>query len=123
MSNCQDVPCMVATFSIASYPIPKKDEAKLENVTFGDPEFLYLLATYCFDAQRKLLYACKAALPILEQADPELQREAAEDSEAINGAPNWKERALTAEGIMLRLQRELTMELRPGGPGSPVRAK
>jgi hypothetical protein len=120
MSNCKDVPCMVATFSIASYPIPKKDEAKLANVKFGDPEFLYLLATYCFDAQRKLLYACKAAMPILEKADPALRQQALEDSEAINAATTWKERAITAERIMLKLQRELTQELRRGEPGAPV---
>lgn len=114
---------MVATFSISSYPIPKKDEAKLEHVKVGDPEFLYLLATYCFDAQRKLLYACKAAMPILEKADPALRQQALEDSEAINAAPKWKERAIAAERIMLRLQRELTVELRRGEPGSPATVK
>jgi hypothetical protein len=123
MSNCQDVPCILATFSLAAYPIPHRDDPKLEGLKLGDPEFLYLLATYCFDAQRKLLYACKAAMPLLEQADPELRREAAEDSDAINGAPNWKERALTAEGIMLRLQRELSGELRAGQSGSPAAVK
>jgi hypothetical protein len=123
MSHCQDVPCIVATFSLANYPVPSRNEPKLENVKFGDPEFLYLLATYCFDAQRKLLYATKAGLPLLEQADPELRREAAEDSDAICNAPNWKERALTAEGIMLRLQRELSGELRAGQSGSPAAVK
>jgi hypothetical protein len=123
MSHCQDVPCIVATLSLVNYPVPSRNEPKLEKVTFGDPEFLYLLATYCFDAQRKLLYATKAGLPLLEQADPELRREAAEDSDAICNAPNWKERALTAESIMLRLQRELSRELRPGESGSPAAVK
>jgi hypothetical protein len=75
-----------------------------------------MVATYCFDAQRKFLYFCKAALPLLDQVDPEFHRGTKKDSDDINKEPNWELRAKKAEAIMRRLQRELGVDLEHGEP-------
>jgi hypothetical protein len=107
---------IVANAGTTPYPIPRADTPKLDSVKFGSDEFHYMLAAYCFDAQRKLLYFCKAALPILDQADPEFRKAARKDSDEINNQPDWERRARTAEKIMLRLQRELGVDLEHDEP-------
>ena len=79
---------IVANGRIGPYPIPTGTTDKLASAAVGSEEFQYMLATYCFDAQRKLLYLCKAALPILEHVDPEFQRAVWEDSRDIDSAPD-----------------------------------
>lgn len=101
---------IIANATVGNYPIPKADTPKLASVDLkhaGSDDPLFLLAAYCFDAQRKLLYFCKAALPLLEHADPEFRRRAQKDTDDINNQPNWEARARKAEEIMLRLQKEV----------------
>ena len=110
-TNPPSTETIVANAGSAGYPIPKALTPKLGSVELDSDEFKYLVATYCFDAQRKLLYFCKAALPLLHQVDPEFHRRARQDSDDINNQPDWEHRAKKAEEIMLRLQRELGIEL------------
>jgi hypothetical protein len=107
---------IVANAGMAGYPIPKADSPKLDSVDFRSDEYHYMVATYCFDAQRKFLYFCKAALPLLDQVDPEFHRGTKKDSDDINKEPNWELRAKKAEAIMRRLQRELGVDLEHGEP-------
>jgi hypothetical protein len=108
------VETVVASAALTNYPIPKKRTPKLASVKTPE-EFDFMVATYCFDAQRKLLYFYKAALPLLEHADPEFLRTAQRHSEEIN-RPNisWEERAKIAERIMIELQTELDQEMERG---------
>ena len=107
---------IVANGRIGPYPIPKGTTDKLASVEFGSKEFQYMLATYCDDAQRQLLYLCKAALPILEHVDPEFQRAVWEDSREIDSEIDWEHRALKAQEIMIRLQKELGAKLSAPSP-------
>jgi hypothetical protein len=115
------VETVVANAGLTTYPIPKKREAKLDKVEIGGREFDFLVATYCFDAQRKLLYFYKAALPLLEHADPEFLETARRHSEEINRPKTWEERAKIAERIMIELQKELDQEMERGAlAGAPA---
>lgn len=77
-------------------------------VRAGSEESFYLLATYCFDIQRKLEYMYKATRAFARHGDPKLARQLLADERRIN-APglSWKQRALRAEARMLELQREI----------------
>ena len=87
--------------------VPKKDSDKLAKLNVGEPEFQFMLATYCFNLSRRLQYLAKAAAPFAANMPPELAREILADNEQINEEGiSWKERAHRAEKIMLRLQRE-----------------
>jgi hypothetical protein len=107
---------IVANAGTTPYPIPRAKTAKLDSVEFGSDEFQYMLATFCFDAQRKLLYFCKAALPILDRVDPKFREAVRKDTDDINNEPNWERRARKTEEIMLRLQREVGGKLEQGEP-------
>jgi hypothetical protein len=77
----------------------------------GSEEAFYLLATYCFDIQRKLECMFKATRAFARKGDPRLARQLLHDERRIN-APGltWKQRALRAEARMLELQREIGRE-------------
>jgi hypothetical protein len=77
----------------------------------GSEEAFYLLATYCFDIQRKLECMYKATRAFARKGDPALARQLLADERRIN-APGltWKQRALRAEARMLELQREIGKE-------------
>ena len=75
-------------------------------MTVPSDEAFYLLATYCFDLSRKLEYLTKVARPFAEHMPPELAHEMIEDNDAIAAGQTWKERAIVAERIMLRLYAE-----------------
>jgi hypothetical protein len=99
------------TFSAGLQPPPKRSTPKLATVEVGTPDSYYLLATYCFDLSRKLMYLSKVATPFSDSVPAELAQEILSDTDAIN-APGltWRQRAETAETIMLRLHDELNQE-------------
>jgi hypothetical protein len=107
------VETVVASAALTNYPIPKKRTPKLASVETPE-EFDFMVATYCFDAQRKLLYFYKAALPLLEHADLEFLERARRHSEEINRPKTWEERARIAERIMIELQTELDQDMERG---------
>ena len=79
----------------------------------GTDEGFYMLATYCFDLQRKMEYLYKVTRAFALQGDPALARQLLEDERQINGGKlSWKERALRAEARMLELQEEIGAEHR-----------
>ncbi|MGZ8415298.1 MAG: hypothetical protein ACXW61_12510 [Gemmatirosa sp.] len=82
-------------------------------VKVGTEEAFYLLATYCFDLQRKMEYLYKATRAFAPFGDPVIARQLLADERHIN-APGltWKQRALRAEARMLDLQREIGLEHR-----------
>ena len=62
-----------------------------------------MVATFCFDLQRKLEYLCKATLEYESRMDSGLAREILADNEALQAdGLSWKQRAELAEEIMLR---------------------
>jgi hypothetical protein len=101
------IEAVLGTVTGGGQPPVRGQTAKLASIKLGEPESYYLLASYCFDLQRKLLYFCKVARPYLEHIPPDLEREIEEDTEKINAPTTWKGRAEAAEEVMLRLQREL----------------
>jgi hypothetical protein len=111
---------VVANAALTNYPIPKMRTAKLDSVK-TPKEFDFMVATFCFDAQRKLLYFYKAALPLLEHADPAFLQTARRHSEEINRPKTWEERAKIAERIMIELQTELDQQMGEGAlAGAPA---
>jgi hypothetical protein len=81
---------------------------KLNSVEPGSVEAFYMVATFCFDLQRKLEYMCKATLEYESRMDSGLAREILADNEALQAEGlSWKQRAELAEEIMLRLYREV----------------
>lgn len=86
----------------------RADSPKLASVEVGSPDSVYMLATFCFDLYRRLQYMAKIARPLAEHMPPEIAREMIADNEEINAGKGWRERAETAEKIMLRLHRELS---------------
>jgi hypothetical protein len=107
------VETVIANAGLTDYPIPRKRTPKLDSVK-NDKEFDFMVATFCFDAQRKLLYFYKAALPLLEHADREFLQAAQRHSEEINRPKTWEERAKIAERIMIELQTELDQDMERG---------
>jgi hypothetical protein len=88
--------------------IPRLMSPKLTSVKAGSNESYYMLATFCFDAARKMEYVFKALRPFAEGGDPDLAREIKRHNDDIN-APDltWEERARRAESIMLELFGEI----------------
>ena len=107
------VETVVASAALTNYPIPKRRTEKLASVK-TPKEFDFMVATFCFDAQRKLLYFYKAALPLMEHADPAFLQTARRHSEEINQPDTWEERARIAERIMIELQKELDQDMERG---------
>jgi len=88
--------------------IPHHQEDKLK---VGSPEdFLYMLATFCFDLSRRMEYLWMATKRFADQGSPALDRRVLKDNRAINAPKTWKERARIAHDIMLRLDREIAKE-------------
>lgn len=76
--------------------------------TPGSEEAFYLLATFCFDLQRKMEYLFKTTRAFGEQGDAELARDLLADQLYINEPGlTWKQRAFRAEARMLELRREI----------------
>ena len=99
---------VLGTLCLGTRPPPKGLSPKLASIAEEKlPESFYLLAAYCFDAQRKLLYLSKVARPFAAAIPPDLARQIQLDTERINQPDTWKQRAQEAEEVMLRLQREL----------------
>lgn len=100
------------------------DTVKLGSVKVGDPESVYMVATFCFDLFRRLQYVAKVALPFGDHMPPEIAREILKDDADINAGKNWRERAETAEQVTRRLHRELAGEwerrLERAAQGTPV---
>ncbi len=102
-----DVQTVMATLYALSQGPPRGFTDKLASVEVGKPESYYMLATYCFDLERKLEYLTKVTLRFAEHIPPELAHEILEDNEAINAKGlKWEERAKNAEKIMIRLHRD-----------------
>ena len=83
---------------------------KLDSVEVGSEESFYMLATFCFDLYRRMLYMAKPARALRDHIPPDLAREILEDDAAIDRGEGWRERAKTAQKIMLRLHEELSDE-------------
>lgn len=84
---------------------------KLGSVELRSDEFLYLLATFCFDFSRRMDYLFKATREFAPEAMQKLASEVLDDHEAINASGlTWKQRAERAEAIMLRLAGEVGEE-------------
>jgi hypothetical protein len=107
-SNPPSVESVFGALAKIPQPPPKRFTDKLASVTVGTPEAFYLLATYCFDLSRKLLYLSKIAGPYVANIPPDLAQEIEADTDAINeNGLSWEDRAELAEDIMLRLYREV----------------
>ena len=88
-------------------------------------EGFYLLATFCFDLERKMEYLYRATRAFALKGDPALARELLADQESFNGdGLTWKERARRSEARLRELQRlvgpeheRLLREVAKGGTG------
>jgi hypothetical protein len=70
-------------------------------------EAIHMLATYCFDLERKLEYLTKVARPFAEHIPADLAQEIQNDTNEINkDGLNWEQRAKVAHDIMQRLHKE-----------------
>ena len=92
-------------------PVPPNEQVRQFPVKPGSEEAFYLLATYCFDLQRKMEYLYRAARVFGLRGDPAFARDLLNDERRINRAGlTWKQRAQQAEARMLELQREIGRE-------------
>ena len=90
---------------------PFRQRSKLGSVGDSAEARFYMLATYCFDAARKLEYVFKATKPYALMANRELAREIKRDNEAIAAAgEDWKAMAQATEKVLIRLLGEITRE-------------
>jgi hypothetical protein len=106
--NMDEVEGALGAIGAAANRPVRRLSPKLSSVEAGSVEGFYMLATFCFDLQRKLEYVCKANLDYISRMDPELAREIVTDNETIGAdGLSWRERAERAEEIMLRLHREI----------------
>jgi acyl-CoA reductase-like NAD-dependent aldehyde dehydrogenase len=97
----------LGSIGIAVDSWPRTSTPKLASVGNDPEQRFYLLATYCFDAARKLEYVYKATRRYALEADPALAAEIKQDNEALSAArKDWKQSAETAERILLRLLEE-----------------
>ena len=98
---------VMATLQKIPQPPIKGRDPKLARVEVGTPEAYYLIATYCFDLERKLEYLTKVARPFAQYMPQDLAQEIDEDTAAINAdGLSWQQRAIAAEAIMIRLHEE-----------------
>ena len=89
-------------------PLPPRRPAPPRPVKPGSEEAFYLLATYCFDLQRKFEYLFRATRKFALKGDPALARELLRDEQRINAnGLTWKQRAMRAEARMLELQKAI----------------
>jgi hypothetical protein len=74
-------------------------------------EGFFLLATYCFDLERKMEYLYRATRAFALKGDPALARELLADQESFNvDGLTWKERAKRSEARLRELQRQIGPE-------------
>ena len=74
-------------------------------------EGFYLLATFCFDLERKMEYLYRATRTFALKGDPQLARELLADQESFNiDGLTWKERAQRSEARLRELQRQVGPE-------------
>jgi hypothetical protein len=94
-------------------------------------EGFYLLATFCFDLERKMEYLYRATRAFALQGNPAIARELLADQESFNvEGLTWKERAKRSEARLRELQRKfgpeherLLRQVAGGGdtaPGGPT---
>ena len=103
-TDLEDVERGLGSVALACDRIPRLLSPKLASVKPGSTESYYMLATFCFDAARKMEYLFKALRPFAERGDPGLAGEIKRHNDHIN-APDltWEERARRAESVMLEL--------------------
>ena len=100
----------LADIAIISELTVKHPTNKLD-ISLHSDDFLYMLATFCFDLARRQDYLWKATRGFAEQASPELAKEVLEDNERINEEGlSWKQRAERAHEIMFKRTDEIHME-------------
>ncbi len=123
MHKDDTIEAVLAALGTVPKPPPKGKEEKLSpfedvfrSLDGRTRELFYMLATYCFDSQRKLLYFCNVAYPFLKYMPEDLAETVREDTEVINGGKSWEDRAKAAEAVMLRLLSEVE-----GRPTQPTR--
>jgi hypothetical protein len=103
-TDLEDVERALGSVAHACDRIPRLQSPKLSSVKPGSTESYYMLATFCFDAARKMEYVFKALRPFAERGDPDLAREIKSHNDHINAADlTWEERARRAESVMLEL--------------------
>lgn len=119
MHTDDTIEAVLAALGEVPKPPPKGKEEKLQpfdehlrSLDGGTRELFYMLATYCFDLQRKLLYFSKVAYPFAKYMPEDLAEVVRDDTEVINGGPSWEDRAKAAEAIMLRLLSEVEVTKR-----------
>ena len=88
---------------ISEQVVHHKDTQSKLDIPLHSDDFLYMLATFCFDLSRRMDYLWKATSGFAGQASQNLAREVLKDSEAINAPADWKQRAERAHEIMIRL--------------------
>lgn len=127
MSNGATTARVLGTISLIGDRPVKLNSPKLQSTEPGtDNDLIWLVATYCFDLQRRMEYVFKAAEDFAIHADPDLAREIQADSRSLNEEGlSWKQRAQRAEAIMIRLYNEvetrhetLLRDVAEGGPQS-----
>jgi hypothetical protein len=93
---------------IDTFPCHTKAESKFEMIQKSpvSAESIYLLATYCFDLERRFGYLYRVLQQVANHAEPhrDLAHRVKDDNDAIN-APNisWEERARVAHEAMLSI--------------------
>ena len=97
---------------IDTFPCHMKLESKFEMIR-SDPiskESVFLLATYCFDLERRFGYLYRVLQQVANHAEPhrDLARRVKHDNDAIN-APNitWENRAKAAHDAMLDIHNQV----------------
>ncbi len=89
--------------------VPVKHESdKLASVQPNSEEGFYMLATYCFDLQRKMEYLFKATQEYAGQARPALAKQIKAHNDSIHAdGISWQERAKRAQAAMIQLYLEV----------------
>ena len=106
-------PSEIAAMGIAIDGLPIHTGPKLQSVGLDHTEALYLLATYCFDLQRKMQYLYRILNRVAHRvADQgleddklrEIAKELLDDEERLNGPDmTWRQRAEGMERRMIEL--------------------
>lgn len=100
---------------IDTFPCHMKTESKFDLIK-KDPlskESIYLLATYCFDLERRFGYLYRVLQHVSEHAKPNkiLAKQVKKDNDDINATGlSWEERAKVAHDAMVRIHNEVKDE-------------
>ena len=106
-NDLSTIEAVMATLHVVPQPPIKGFTDKLAKIDVKSPEAFYLLATYCFDLERKLEYLVQVTRPYAPFLPPALAVQMAEDTAIINQEGiSWEQRAIAAQTIMIRLYRE-----------------